>query len=84
MNCFYNFQHILSNNYLDIHLAGLYWRPVIEDSSWPNAYITGAMYEDFSEGNFNKVPLLTGITSEEIMCKCGTSCSNEKTQLYGL
>lgn len=65
---------------MEIHLAGMYWRPVLEDPSWPNAYIIRPMYEDYFEGNINRVPVLTGITSEEILCEF-SQISLKKIQL---
>nr|CAI5866584.1 unnamed protein product [Callosobruchus analis] len=41
------------------------WRPVEESSNDGNAFISGSIYENFRDGKFNHVPVMTGITSEE-------------------
>ncbi|XP_056645620.1 juvenile hormone esterase-like isoform X1 [Diorhabda sublineata] len=41
------------------------WLPVIEDPTFPNSFITEPMVDSLLSGNYNKVPLMTGTTSEE-------------------
>lgn len=48
-------------------LEDLLWGIVVEDNSNPNAFIQGPMHQSYLDGNFNKVPMLTGYTSQEIL-----------------
>lgn len=41
------------------------YAPVIENSDSEDIFLKGPLHDMLLEGNFNKVPLLTGITSEE-------------------
>lgn len=67
-NC--QLQHLNNGKHvLEGYFAASVWRPVIERSDLPNAYLTGLTHENLLNGNFQRVPLLTGITSEESMCK---------------
>lgn len=42
---------------------------MIETESNEHALITGPMHDDLFNGKFNRVPVMMGITSEEILCK---------------
>ncbi|CAH1154472.1 unnamed protein product [Phaedon cochleariae] len=43
------------------------WVPVTEDSNYENALVTGMNHENLKNGNINKVPLLIGINSQEVL-----------------
>lgn len=47
----------------------MYWAPVIERADISSAYLTELPYNSLLTGNFQKVPTLIGITSEEGICK---------------
>ncbi|RZB39577.1 venom carboxylesterase-6-like, partial [Asbolus verrucosus] len=49
---------------------GYFYSPVIEPEH-DDAFITGKMYSDLESGNFIKVPILIGITSEESIEEAG-------------
>lgn len=43
------------------------WLPIVEDPTTHNPFITEPMVDSFLSGNYNRVPLLTGTTSEEAL-----------------
>lgn len=43
------------------------WCPVLEDEKHPGAFITSPMHQSFISGQFNKVPILLGFNSEEML-----------------
>lgn len=45
----------------------LTWTPVVEDENLENAFITGYSHENIKSGRINKVPLLIGFNSQEIL-----------------
>lgn len=77
------------NHYIKYPMA-LYWKPVLENPAWPNAYISGPMFENFFHGRYNKVPILIGTTSEEtlgkykILYNCGIECRHFTFTTYEL
>nr|AIY68367.1 esterase [Leptinotarsa decemlineata] len=48
------------------HSSGA-WSPAKEDESFENALVTGMNHENIKNGNSNKIPLLIGINSEEVL-----------------
>lgn len=64
------FQNIrIKHNLLEKYLFEIAWKPNIERADIPTAYITTLPYNSHLTGQFNRVPLLIGITSEESLCK---------------
>lgn len=51
------------------------WAPVIE-TPHEGAMITESMYEALVNGKFNKVPLLSGINSEEELSHIASECTD--------
>ncbi|XP_074034444.1 esterase E4 isoform X2 [Leptinotarsa decemlineata] len=43
------------------------WTMTIEDPIEKNAFLTGPFHDDVKDGNINKVPILIGITDEEMI-----------------
>nr|AIY68351.1 esterase [Leptinotarsa decemlineata] len=43
------------------------WTMTIEDPTEKNAFLTGPFHDNVEDGNINKVPILIGITDEEMM-----------------
>lgn len=58
-----------NNHTMQDNFAQLRWLPVIERADIPNAYLISLPYNSFLTGNYQKVPILIGITSEEGLCK---------------
>lgn len=59
----------MDDNILEQEFYEIFWKPVIERSDIPNAYLTKLPHESLLTGDFQRVPLLIGITSEEALCK---------------
>lgn len=45
------------------------WAPVVEDKQYKRALITKPMRSSLENGDFDKVPVLIGFTSEEIITR---------------
>lgn len=54
---------------MEKYFEELYFKPIIERSDIPNAYLTRLPHDSQLEAHFQRVPILTGITSEEYVCK---------------
>lgn len=66
----YQFQNrLLGDNVLERFHLELMWRPVVERADIPNAYITRLPHDSLLTGNFMRIPLMLGITSEESLCE---------------
>lgn len=62
---------------------GSWFAPVIEGDH-EDAFITERMYESLEKGNFNKVPLMLGMMSEEAVGQAGGKYTRYLCSIYEL